>query len=53
MCRAAGKKLLIALVTLQSLRSEKIIAGKIQRSTNIANSQPKVEIVGEICTEPP
>src|SRR6266568_7123409 len=53
MCRAAGKELLIALVALQRLRSEKIVAGKIQRSTNVAYRQPKVEIVGEICAEPP
>src|SRR5437773_1293306 len=52
MCRAAGKELLIAFVTLQRLRSEKIVAGKIQRSTYVANRQPKVEVVGEICTAP-
>src|SRR6266436_7472009 len=52
MCGASGKQLLIPFVALQGLRPKEVISREIEGSTNVTDCEPKVEIVGEICTEP-
>src|SRR5207253_3091713 len=52
MCRAASKQLLVGLVALQALRPEKVVAGNIQGSIDVAGYDADIEIIGQIRSEP-